>query len=307
MSSSPKSNPDSQQKKKHKTKAGVVHFDQFVVYLAGFPRISDAKIIEQYMKDLCPDEDYQVVKSNTNLFRGFVLINFKTYYASNIFMQQDVFFQGKQLESSTYYDEKTYIEKCLDTLREPKVVFIDKVPKHVTKEDLEETCSKFGDIEETRLIIRKELPINYAFINYYEYSSAEKCIDQAIVKTPSGTELEVYYAKPKFSEFKFKKIDPLLREYLIAVKEGLIPYNPKDFVFLHDATKDQKNGLTDLSENLDQYLKEKNGKEDPKFNIQFNLNFNNNNFQQNVYQDANAPGFNQQASNSSSAPNQMQN
>ena len=268
----------------------LVHFDKFVVYLAGFPRISDPQIIEKYMQEICPDADYQVVKSNTNHFRGFVLINFETYYASNLFMQKDHVFQGKVLEASVYNDEKTYIEKCLVTLREPKVIFIDKIPKEVTKEEIQSLCEKFGDIEEVRLIKRYEIPINYAFINYYESESADKCASQGLIETMSGIELEVFYAKPKFSDFKLKKIDPLLREYLVSVKEGLIPYNPKDFIFLHDASKTQTDGLMDLTDILEEYLKSKNNEEESNdkkkqgTSIQFNLNFNNNNFQQNIYQ-----------------------
>lgn len=136
------------------------------------------------------------------------------------------------LDCKVSLHHQDYITTSLNNIREPKKIFVDKIPKKVAKIYLEKTFGVYGEIEEIILIEKEKRNINFAYITYFDTESAQKCVTAPEPKICAGTRLSVVFARPKFSKKMLLEIPPLLKEYIRQIQKGMKEYDPKDFVNL---------------------------------------------------------------------------
>ena len=98
------------------------------------------------------------------------------------------------------------------------------------KKDVEKIFAKFGKIEETLLIVKKEKPVNYAYITFENSRDAMMAINLKYIKLDYQKALRVVYSRPKFSDSMLQKIHPALKNHIRCIQGGFKQYCPKDFV-----------------------------------------------------------------------------
>lgn len=175
-----------------------------------------------------------LVTDSKNRSRGFVFITFKTREEAEKFVVGEHVFEGKTLDCKISLDHESFIASSLNNIREPKKVFIDKIPRKFKKVDLEKIFGKFGEIEEIILIEKDERTINFAYVTYFDSNAAKNCVKQKYYDSGEELKMSVMFARPKFSKKMLIGIHPVLKEYIKNVQKGLKPYNPKDFIYLQD-------------------------------------------------------------------------
>jgi hypothetical protein len=148
------------------------------------------------------------------------------------FANQRHVYDDKVLDCKVSLHHQDYITTSLNNIREPKKIFVDKIPKNVAKIYLEKTFGVYGEIEEIILIEKEKRNINFAYITYFDTESAQKCVTAPEPKICAGTRLTVVFARPKFSKKMLLEIPPLLKECIRQIQKGLKEYDPKDFVNL---------------------------------------------------------------------------
>jgi RNA recognition motif-containing protein len=157
---------------------------------------------------------------------------FDTLKEAQDFANQIHVYDNKVLDCKVSLQHQDYITTSLNNIREPKKIFVDKIPKKVNKKDLENTFGVYGEIEEIIVIEKEKRSINFAYITYFDTESAQKCVTAPETKVCAGTRLSVVFARPKFSKKMLLEIPPLLKEYIRQIQKGLKEYDPKDFVNL---------------------------------------------------------------------------
>ena len=58
-----------------------------------------------------------------------------------------------------------------------------------------------------------------------------------------GRFLKINYSNPKFSKKMLKKIHPLLSDYIIALQENKIGFNPEEFIQIEESAKNQEESM----------------------------------------------------------------
>ena len=80
---------------------------------------------------------------------------FDTLKEAQDFANQIHVYDNKVLDCKVSLQHQDYITTSLNNIREPKKIFVDKIPKKVNKKDLENTFGVYGEIEEI-IVIEKE-------------------------------------------------------------------------------------------------------------------------------------------------------
>ena len=140
------------------------------------------------------------MKGANNVFKGFVFINFDDAEKAEEFMQKEYICQGQKLDCRLSSNNIEKVDEWLQSLRAPTKLHIDTIPNHMTKEHIEQLFSIFGKIEDIILTKGNDEPFNYASLEYREPSAAKNCMNPLIkIKSLCGQELQINYARPKFS------------------------------------------------------------------------------------------------------------
>lgn len=190
------------------------------VFVGGFPKTANTLIIQQYVEKICKHSEFMLVTDSKNRSRGYVFITFNSKEEANRFVRQEHMFEKKSLDCKISLNHESFITSSLINIREPKKVFVDKIPKNLKKCDVEKMFGKFGEIEEIILIVKEERTINFAYVTYFSSDHAKKCVKQHYFETGEDLKISVIFARPKFSKKMLIGINPILKDYIKNVQKG---------------------------------------------------------------------------------------
>lgn len=211
------------------------------VFVGGFPKTTNVSLVDQYLATICLGNDFIAVTDANNNSRGFAFVTFKSIEEATDFVKQKFIYNGKVLDTRISLNNKDFINTSLLNIREPKKVFVDKIPNYIKKDDLYKIFEKFGDIEEIILLEKRERPINFAYVTFYKHLSAKKCVEKKSFDCNSEKKMIAIYARPKFTKKMLTDLHPVIVEYIVSIEEGRKQYHPKDFKYLQDVIlKDQR-------------------------------------------------------------------
>ena len=145
--------------------------------VSGFPVGSKISKVENFMQKICGGRNYCIKMTNSQQFKGFTFINFDTLDQAKEFSTQPLFFNAKQLNLRVTSSHQEFVKESLQNIRSPKKIIVDRIPKRITKEFLETFFAKFGEIEHMNLVDRDEKTVNFAYVTFYESSSAKAAVD----------------------------------------------------------------------------------------------------------------------------------
>lgn len=127
----------------------------------------------------------------------------------------------------------------LDNLRNPHKIFVDNIPKTMSKTELSNKFSKYGEIDDIILIVKEKRQFGFAYINYTLSKDAEACSNAKEIDIGEAEKLNVIFARPKFSKKMLANIPTVLKDYIKIVQKGLREYNPKDFNDIEQQFEDE--------------------------------------------------------------------
>ena len=200
------------------------------VLVAGFPKELCAETINGFFKKICPSNKVTIMTKGKNKFKGMVFVLFNTIEKANEFIRKDLVYKGKPLDIKLAIDTDDFIKNCLQDLRSPKKVYINKIPKHFDKKQIEEFFVKFGEVFLVNTIHRPDRSNNFAYVTFIESKSAIKCVSHKFFELDNDMKVRISYAKPNFTKRMLSKVNPVLRSYLKKIQNGKKEYHPIDFI-----------------------------------------------------------------------------
>ena len=168
------------------------------------------------------------------MFRGFQFIHFKSMKDAKNFVGKNFYFGGKQLDCKISIDHDDFTTNSLKNIREPKKVVAENLPVNISKNDVKKLFSRFGMVEEAILTPAQEDQFQNAFITFHTYKSAVECIQEKQILLDDDKITDVKFAKPKFSSYMLKKIDPIQSSYIFMIMKERINFDPVDFAYQQD-------------------------------------------------------------------------
>lgn len=155
---------------------------------------------------------------------------------------------------------ENFLKESLQNIRSPKKVFIDRIPKKINKDFLMGFFSKFGEIEHLNLVDRDDKTVNFAYITFYDSSSATEVVnDGNLCIIGRKKKVKASYARPKFSGNMLNKLTKELKDYVLALQEKKIEYDEQMFTELESQFLDY------LAKNPDNLEKNLESFEGPSF------------------------------------------
>ena len=140
----------------------------------------------------------KIVGEAANKSRGFGFVVFKDFNSIEQACSQDHFIRERMVdimpsEESGLEDK---IRQIKSRKKSYKKVFINKVPKHITKKQLSAYFAQFADVIEVLIIIRNKRPFAFSYISFGEKADLLKIVSQPHQITEEVT-LKVEVAVPK--------------------------------------------------------------------------------------------------------------
>jgi RNA recognition motif-containing protein len=206
--------------------------DQPSVFIGGIPKNTNMEVLVQNIKLINPDAEFHLVTDIKNRSRGFAFIIFKTQDEAQAFAKIEHVHEGKILDCQVSLDYNEHITSSLRNIREPRKVFVDKIPKGFTKHDIKNTLAIYGPIDGVILIAKEKREINFAYVCFSGSESARMCVDSKHLILNENNQLSFVFARPKFSKRMLINMPALLKEYIRQIQKGLKEYDPKDFASL---------------------------------------------------------------------------
>ena len=204
------------------------------VIVTGFPQKTCTKDVEGFMQNVCAGNKYDVKVDSKNYFRGFVYVKFLFLEEAESFINQEYVFQKKLLNCRISMQYYQFINESIDNLRNPKKVFVDRIPKHWSKKEVEKFFDMYGEVDYLSLVDKDHKTVNFAYVTFVQSESASNCVQSKLIKLKDKRKIKVEYSNPKFSANMLNKIHPILRRYIEGVQNGSKIYDPKDFIYLQD-------------------------------------------------------------------------
>ena len=206
---------------------------QISVLIRGFPPNTDLEEIRQYLDSICQDGTFKMSKKKCQ-FHGYAFLYFKEFEVASEFSKKKFYFKNTLLECKFPVDRDRYIKQCINDLKYPRKVFVDKIPKSYRNNEIKCVFSGFGKVQSVILIESNDKPINQAMVTFEEYNAAYKSVMKHIINTRDGACITVFYAQPKFSEYMLLSVDSRLRSYIREVQKRKRPFNPEEIRLLWD-------------------------------------------------------------------------
>lgn len=145
----------------------------------------------------------------------------------NLFCTKEYVFDNVPLNCRKLTKNIKYCGQLINLLRRPRKIFINYIPKTISKQDIHDTFSQYGEIEEQTFITKENYNHNFSFVTFESHKSAKKCIQSTKFQDSSKLDYKVNYAKPKVSTKLLKNIEhDSIRDYisvLINEKRELCP------------------------------------------------------------------------------------
>lgn len=182
--------------------------------MSGFPYEKNATKIKTFVESQGMDKSYLKVDKQES-FKGIVQIEFTTLKEMNDFISLDYFYEKKLLNCKIPV-KKRNIYDLVESLRRPRKVFINRIPKDISKKKIESLLSEFGEIEEQTYVVREKLEYNYSFVVFRSHEGARKIIEKGKITIDSFTSMTVTYSKNKISKSISNEIkNDSIREYIL--------------------------------------------------------------------------------------------
>ena len=199
------------------------------VLVGGFPLGSKISKIRNFMSSILNNQKFTVIIDNKNCFRGFVFVNFETLGEAVEFTQKEISYIEKNLDIKIIDEQMDFIVDSIENLKEPKKVYVSKLPKTMTKSNLTNLFKLYGTIKDVIIIDRKDREKNFAYVNFHNTDSARSCVSNIGVQTENGSRYPAYFANPIFSKKMLGMIHPLIRKYILEVQNHGKCYSPTSF------------------------------------------------------------------------------
>ena len=146
---------------------------KLTMFVGGIPKTYDYDEIESYFQKYGDIENLNLICDSKKRSRGFAFLTYKLNDDLHKCMAETHIFEDKPLDCKISLDQNNYLNMCLNSLKNPTKVFLDDIPKEITKSELEETFSKFGEIEEVILINKAKRELGFAYLTFKETKSAK--------------------------------------------------------------------------------------------------------------------------------------
>ena len=211
------------------------HDNRLKVLVAGFPPDTTKHTADICMETISEGREYSLILRNKKKFRGFAFILFDDKAEAEKFIEREHKMDKKILDCKIAKNHDDYINECLEELVNPKKVFAQNLPKSRTKNDLQQIFGEFGSVNDVIIITKKDQEYNNAFITFDNFENSKSCVNKKNIKVDSDLDIEVVYARPKFSSLMLYKIDHQLKEYLENIKKHVNPYDPEEARALLDS------------------------------------------------------------------------
>jgi len=127
-------------------------------------------------------------------------------------------------------DTDDFIQNCLEDLRHPKKVYINKIPKNFEKNQIVETFKQFGEVHQVNIIHRTDRVNNFAYVTFVDSKSAVAAVNHKFLELEANFKIRISYAKPNFTKRMLFKVNPALRNYLKKIQNGKKEYDPAEFI-----------------------------------------------------------------------------
>ena len=232
-----------------------------IILFKGFPPETGFKDIEDYIKDVCEYLKIKVISKKSN-FYTFAFVYFENAANLHKVLQKKHYYKGIQLETKLPLDRDEHIKQSVQDLREPRKIFVDKIPKGYTANDIKSIFGNYGKIVSINMFFNNNKPINQANITFQEHHSSLACVTKHSFGSKKDKVMTVYYAQPKFSEYMLLSVDARIRSYIRDVQKRKKYYNPREFQVLHDVILEEEKRCAEgsresLGEKLSQYANSK--------------------------------------------------
>ena len=127
-------------------------------------------------------------------------------------------------------DTDDFIQNCLEDLRHPKKVYINKIPKNFEKNQIVEAFEQFGEVHQVNIIHRTDRVNNFAYVTFVDSKSAVATVNYKFLELEANFKIRISYAKPNFTKRMLFKVNPALRNYLKKIQNGKKEYDPAEFI-----------------------------------------------------------------------------
>ena len=204
------------------------------VLIAGFPLQTTITEVKDFLKKIAPKQKSTPIKGPKNTFRGFLFIHFKTMKVAEKFTAKNHYFGDRQLDCKISINHNDFTNESVQNIKEPRKIIAEKLPQTLQKQDIADIFNKYGKIEEIIIVNVLDEEFCNVFITFENYIDSKTCANDKQVYLLTGEVINVRYAKPKFSNYMLKKIDPELRFYIIQLKKEIIAFKPQDFISLEN-------------------------------------------------------------------------
>lgn len=198
--------------------------------IAGFPKELCSDTINEFFADICPNNKVTVMTKGKSKFKGMVFVLFATIEEATEFTKKELVYKGKMLDIKLAIDTDDFIQNCLEDLRHPKKVYINKIPKNFEKNQIVETFSQFGEVHQVNIIHRTDRVNNFAYVTFVDSKSAVETVNHKFLELEEDFKIRISYAKPNFTKRMLFKVNPALRNYLKKIQNGKKEYDPADFI-----------------------------------------------------------------------------
>ena len=220
---------------KQKLKDDGYEDEPFIVKVSGFPLNIDLSEIQQYMMSMLPIKQFTVASDGNNKFCGFVFVSFKDEVEAINYMMDKSYYKEKNLNSKIVVDYDEFILCNLKHLRTGKKIFIDKIPKTVTEEELRISLIKFGKVDDLLLLCRENREFQFGFVTYQNQGPAIKLANIGEIDIGLTEKIFADYARVQFSPKMMSRIHYDIRDYLEDVEDGYITYDADEFFEIYDS------------------------------------------------------------------------
>lgn len=229
-----------------------------IILFKGFPPETGFKDIEDYIKDVCEYLKIKVISKKSN-FYTFAFVYFESAATLQKVLQKKHYYNGIQLETKLPLDRDEHIKQSVQDLRDPRKIFVDKIPKGYTANDIKSIFGNYGKIVSINMFFNNNKPINQANITFQEHHSALACVTKHSFGSKKDKVMTVYYAQPKFSEYMLLSVDARIRSYIRDVQKRKKYYNPREFQILHDVILEEEKRCEGSKESLADKLSKNSG------------------------------------------------
>lgn len=200
-----------------------------VVFIGGFPIGSKISDIRNFMQGLVERSKFTVMTDSKNCFKGFVFVNFDLLEEATAFADKEFTYQDKSLDLKVMNEQGDFLNESIQNLKEPRKVYVSKLPKHLTKTCLSSLFKSFGPIKDVLIIDRKDRNNNFAYVQFKDTISAKNCVAKKGITTEEGQKYPAYYANPIFSNNMLEMVHLDLKGYISDIQKQIKVYSPKGF------------------------------------------------------------------------------